>query len=78
MPKWLLWLLLILLLTIEAMHFISPGTIPDGWAIPIVLGVIAVTVVFVGIQRRKELDQIRDELQKLRQEVQELREKQQH
>jgi polyhydroxyalkanoate synthesis regulator phasin len=41
-------------------------------------GVIAGIVVFVGIGRQKELEQIRDELQKLRQEVKELREKQQH
>lgn len=69
MPKWLLRLLLILLLTIEAMHFVSPGTIPDRWVMLIMVGVIMVTVVSTQIGRQKELQQIRDELQELRQEL---------
>jgi hypothetical protein len=76
MPKWLLRLLLILLLAIEAMHFISPGAIPNWLVITIMIAVIAVTVVFIQIGRQKELEQIRDELQKLRRELAELREKQ--
>jgi len=76
MPKWLLGLLLIIMLAIEAMHFISPGAIPNWLVIPIMLGVIAVIVVYMRIGRQKELDQIRNELQKLRQELQELKEKQ--
>jgi hypothetical protein len=69
MPKWLLRLLLILLLTIEAMHFVSPGTIPDRWVMLIMVGVIMVMVVSIQIGRQKELQQIRDELQELRQEL---------
>jgi|HubBroStandDraft_6_1064221.scaffolds.fasta_scaffold160571_2 hypothetical protein len=77
MPKWLLWALLIILLTIEAAHFISPGAIPNWLVIPIMIGFIAVVVIYMRIGRQKELDQIRDELQKLRQELDELRKKQQ-
>lgn len=77
MPKWLLWALLIILLTIEAVHFMSPGAIPNWLVIPIMIGFIAVVAVYMRIGRQKELDQIRDELQKLRQELDELREKQQ-
>jgi hypothetical protein len=66
------------MLTIVAIRFISPGAIPNWLAIPIMIGVIAGIVVFGGIGRQKELEQIRDELQKLWQEVKELREKQQH
>jgi Flp pilus assembly protein protease CpaA len=76
MPKWLLWVLLIILLTIEATHFISPGAIPNWLVIPIVIGVIAVIAIYIRLGRQKELDQIRDQLQKLQQEIKELREKQ--
>ena len=69
MPKWLLRLLLILLLTIEAMHLVSPGTIPDRWVMLIMVGVIMVMVVSTQIGRQKELQQIRGELQELRQEL---------
>jgi hypothetical protein len=69
MPKWLLWALLIILLTIEATHFISPGAIPNRLVIPIVIGAIAVIAAYIGFGRQKELDQIRDELQKLQQEI---------
>jgi uncharacterized membrane protein (DUF106 family) len=76
MPKWLLWVLLIILLTIEATHFTSPGAIPNWLVIPIVTGVIAVIAIYIRLGRQKELDQIRDQLQKLQQEIKELREKQ--
>jgi uncharacterized membrane protein (DUF106 family) len=76
MPKWLLWVLLIILLTIEATHFTSPGAIPNWLVIPIVIGVIAVIAIYIRLGRQKELDQIRDQLQKLQQEIKELREKQ--
>ena len=76
MPKWLLWVLLIIILTIEATHFISPGALPNWLVIPIVMGVIAVIAIYIRLGRQKELDQIRDQLQKLQQEIKELREKQ--
>jgi Flp pilus assembly protein protease CpaA len=69
MPKWLLWALLIILLTIEATHFISPGAIPNWLVIPTVIGAIAVIDAYIRLGRQKELDQIRDELQKLQQEI---------
>ena len=78
MPKWLLRLALIVLLTIEAIHFVTPGAIPDRLVILIMVGVIIVIIVSTQLGRQKELQQMRDELQELRRELKELREEESH